>query len=64
MSDFRASSVFYFSDKSLILCILGAFALFSHYGDSISSKKPNEHHAFEFIIFLGAIFSLLKQYIS
>ena len=33
----------YFSDNSLILCYSSCFVLYSHYGDSISSKKLNGH---------------------
>ena len=39
--------MFYFSDNSLILCYSSSFALYSHYGDSSSSKKLNGNQAFE-----------------
>ena len=60
-----APSVFYFSDDSLILCYSSrAFVLYSHYDDSISSKKLNVHQAFESMSLSGALIFLLKQRIS
>ena len=52
---FRAPSVFYFSDNSLILCYSSCFVFYSHYVDSISSKKLNGHHAFESTSLLEAL---------
>ena len=56
--------MFYFSDNSLIYANLHVFVLYSHYGDSSSSKKLNGHQAFEFMSLLGAVFSLFKQHVS
>ena len=44
--------------------VLRVFVLYSHYGDSGSSKKLNGHHAFESMCLSGALISLLKQRIS
>ena len=44
--------------------VLDVFVLYSHYGDSISSKKLNGHQAFETMGLLGALISPLKQHIS
>ena len=54
MSSF-SSSVFFFSDDSLIFAILRVFVLYSHYGDSILSKKLNGHQAVKSMGLLGAI---------
>ena len=54
----------YFSDISLVYVIFGVFVLYSHYGDSSSSKKFNEHQAFESMDLLGALISLSRQHIS
>ena len=43
--------------------ILRVFVLYSYYGDSSSSRKLNEHQAFESMSLLGARFFLLKQHI-
>ena len=65
---FELSSVFYFP---IILrfywgfyVILRVFVLYSHYGDSISSRKLNGQQAFESMSLLGALILLLKQHIS
>ena len=44
--------------------VLDVFVLYSHYGDSISSKKLNGHQAFETMGLFGALISPLKQHIS
>ena len=61
---FRAPSVFSFSGNSLMLCYSSCFVLYFHYDDSISSKKLNGYHAFEYMSLLGAFIFLLKQHIS
>ena len=38
--------------------------LYSHYGDSSSSRKLNGQQAFESMSLLGELTSFLKQYIS
>ena len=44
--------------------VLRVFGLYSHYDDSISSKKLNAHLAFESRSLLSAFIFLLKQHIS
>ena len=56
--------MFYFSDNSLFYAILRVFALYSHYGNSISNEKLNEHQTFESLGLLGALTFLFKQHIS
>ena len=56
--------MFYFSDNSLILCYSFCFCLVFHYGDGSFSKKLHGHQAFEFMVLLGALISLLEQHIS
>ena len=47
-----------------IPCYSLYFVLYSHYGDSISSKKLNGQQAFECMSLLGALDFVLKQHTS
>ena len=48
----------------MILLSYTVSVLYSHYGDSISSKKLNRHQAFESMSLLGALIFLFKQHTS
>ena len=55
--------VLLFGQLLLFYAILRVFVLYSHYGDSMSSKKLNGHQAFGCMSLLGALIFLLKKHI-